>query len=266
MKKYSFRFLTMLIAFSSGVLLHQYWAGERLGAPAGVRACPGHEKALSDEEALSKEILATLFPYNGPNNGTWADSSQLEKYDRCTVIRVLKEAERNASGDREVSIAFLLSVLRYDYETNRLKLLSAVSDCRRQDYPRQPNCAYFVSDYLIELARRGDLSFIAPLFGVSGISDGAFSESLGVFYSDILNEHPNEFVEALTLLSTESQDRVCEMTGAEDGGGMSSERLRAVKRSLRAIGRQDRLLVPVVTSCEAAINQSNIRRTVIEKH
>jgi hypothetical protein len=56
------------------------------------------------------------------------------------------------------------------------------------------------------------------------------------------------------------------MTGAEDGGGMSSERLRAVKRSLRAIGRQDRLLVPVVTSCEAAINQSNIRRTVIEKH
>jgi len=263
MKKYSFRFLTMLIAFSSGLLLHQYWAGERLGVPSGVvRACPGHKEALSDEEALSKEILATLFP----NNGTWADSSQLEKYDRCTVIRVLKEAERNASGDREVSIAFLLSVLRYDYETNRLKLLSAVSDCRRQDYPRQPNCAYFVSDYLIELARRGDLSFIAPLFGVSDLSDGDFSESLGVFYSDTLNEHPNEFVEALTLLSTASQDRVCEMTGAEDGGGMSSERLRAVKRSLRAIGRQDRLLVPVVTSCEAAINKSNIRRTVIEKH
>ena len=262
MKKYSFRFLIMLIAFSSGLLLHRYWTGEQCSAPSGVvRACPGHEEALSNEEALSKEILATLFP----NNGTWADSSQLEKYDRCTVIRILKEAERNASGDREVGIAFLLSVLRYDYETNRLKLLSAVSDCRRQDDPRQANCAYFVSDYLIELTRRGDLSFIAPLFGVSDLSDGDFSESLGVFYSDVLHEHPNEFVEALTLLSTESQDRVCEMTGAEDGGGMSSERLRAVKLSLRAIGRRDRLLVPVVSSCEAAINQSNIRRTVIEK-
>jgi hypothetical protein len=184
-----------------------------------------------------------------PNDGTWADVSQLEKFERSEVIKTLQDAELNASSDRALSIAFLLAVLKEDYEVNRSKLLTALSEYRCREYPQKLNCAECLSGYLIELAQRGDTSLYTPLFEVSDLADGALAESLGAFYSDALNQHTTEFVAALTRIPEQSQDLICDFASREDGGGMSDETFRAVKRSLNSLGRQDNPLAVVARRC-----------------
>ena len=94
-----------------------------------------------------------------------------------------------------------------------------------------------------------------PLFVASDRADGALSESLGMFYSQALNEHPKKFVAALAVVSRQSQARVCESASFEDGGGMSDETFKAVKRSLNALGRQDNRLAVVARRCAIVLQR-----------
>ena len=199
---------------------------------------------LRPQPNTSDEMLKVLLP-----NDTWAEVSQLEKYDRGQMIKVLRTAAREASGERALSITFLFAALKEDYQVNRSKLLTALGDCHLHESPH--NCTEIISEYLIELARRGDSSLFTPLFGVADMSDGCLTECLAVFYSDALHQHPKEFVAALTPLPSESQNLVCEFASWE----MSDEEFRQAKRSLNATGRHNSRLVSTARRCAVALQR-----------
>lgn len=121
------------------------------------------------EAARSNEILNTLIP-----NGVWADSEQLEKFEKSEMVSALKEVEATATGDRALAIAFLLAALNEDYARNSDKLLRALVSCRAEAHPTRESCADNISSYLVELSQRGDVSLLAPLLDVSDLADGAF--------------------------------------------------------------------------------------------
>ena len=248
MRTYSLRFIFMLSACGVGLLVHHIVRPSRstgqLAWPVEAdRAASNISTAKIQSQRCSNEILTVLLPADG----TWADVSQLDKYDPSEVITAMKGAKPHASGDRALAITFLLAALREDYQANKSKLLTALSDYRRQAY--SGNCVECIADYLSELAKRGDTSLIAPLLEVSDLADGALAESLGVFYSDTLSRQPKEFLVAATRLTTESQELVCELASREDGGGMSDNTFRAVKRSLNTIGRQNTRLAVAARRC-----------------
>src|SRR5690349_23594705 len=60
----------------------------------------------------------------------------------------------------------------------RSSLVAALQRCRGLPYPYEAECADSVSSDLMELARRGDVSLLKPLFDISDLADGDFSESL----------------------------------------------------------------------------------------
>jgi hypothetical protein len=255
MKTYSIRFLVIVFAFGVGFLVHRLVTPD--GPEATVKPDGVREPALTVSEVRghrqdrSNEILSLLLP----NDGAWADVSQLEQFPRSEVIDALKAAPPSASYDRALGIAFLLAALGDDYQSNRTMLLKALDSCRPRGYPHASRCADIISGYLIDLAQRGDTSLFTPLFGVADQSDGDFAESLGVFYSDALSKHPGEFVAALIPLSTKSQDLVCTFASHEDGSGMPDETFREAKQSLNAIGRQNSQLGPVARRCAASLQR-----------
>jgi hypothetical protein len=173
-------------------------------------------------------------------NGVTADDTQLSKLNRDEAIKALEDAKRNAEGPRAVGIAFLLAALNEDYLTNRTRLVNELGECNQLAYPNKRECAYYISSYLMTLVRRGDTSLLPYLFSVSDLSDGAFSEELGSFYSDSLAEHPQEFLLTLGAYSKDSQQYICWSAEVEDGGGMSEERFLEVRQLLQKIMVQEK--------------------------
>lgn len=188
------RFLVLLIAFAIGISASSII--NLLGSHHSTNIVVQNDEVPTRDR--SQEILNALIP-----NGVWADASKLESFERAEVIRVLQEAKGGVQGDRALAITFLLAALKEDYPANRSKLLDALTECRRLPYPRQ--CADFVSSYLMELVRRGDVSLLKPLFDISDLADGGFGEALGDFYSEMLQEQPEQFLLALRPYSRQTQ-------------------------------------------------------------
>lgn len=223
MKFLTTRFIVALITFIVGVTAASVW----FFSPSNNSTNPATPITQSQTQTRSEEILGVLMP-----NGVWADASQLGRFDRSEEIRVLREAQVDAKDERAISVAFLLATLGQDYEANRDRLLDALSRCSDQPYPKEAQCSDFIADYLMELCRRGDASLFQPLFDVSGKADGAFSQSLGGFYSDMLWEKPEQFIKALESRPKKEQRELCYRAGVEDGGGMNEGRLRDTRESL----------------------------------
>ena len=208
----------------------------------------------SQSQSRSEEILRVLLP-----NGVWADVTQLDRFDRAEEIRVLKEAQAEAKEERAIGIAFLLAALGDNYEPNTKKLLDELKTCADERYPEKEECTYFVADYLMELCRRGDFSLLRPLFDVSKKADGAFAESLYGFYSDTLNDQPDQFLKSLSPYPEDKQRALCSLAAVEDGGGMARERFRNVRKSLNDIS--DISLGRVAHTCLAGL-EIGYRRTL----
>ena len=222
MRSLTARVLIALLAFTIGITAASVWSFDR-------RKTESRPTQKLQPQALnpSEEILSVLMP-----NHVWADVTQVNRFDRAEEIRVLKEAQVEARDERAISIAFLLAVLGDDYEPNRKQLLDALKQCAGKPYPEAAECTYFVADYLMELCRRGDFFLLGPLFDMDGKADGAFAESLGSFYSDMLAEHPDKFLKTLSLYPKNQQRDLCAAAAVEDGGGMAEEKFRTVHESL----------------------------------
>ncbi len=176
-----------------------------------------------------------------------AQNSQLQSRNKSKEMQALREAQAEAKGERATSIAFLLAASGDDYEANRGKLLDALKECARKPYPEEEQCADFVADYLMKLSRRGDFALFKPLFDISEKADGALAQSLGVFYSDMLQEQPEQFLNALSPYPKKKQRDLCSSAGVEDGGGISKERFRKISQSLNNIS--DSPLQPIARTC-----------------
>lgn len=98
-----------------------------------------------------------------------------------------------------------------------------------------------------QLDRFDRFSLFRPLFDVSRKADGAFAQSLGEFYSDMLSEQPEQFLKALSPYPKNKQRGFCSSAGVEDGGGMNEERFRKIRQSLNGIS--DISLQPVARTC-----------------
>lgn len=199
----------------------------------------------------SGEILGALFPH-----GDWADVEELDRFDRSEVIRVISEAKPKANKERATGMAFLLAALGHEYDSNRDVLYSELIKCGDKSYPNDSQCRYLIADYLMELGRRGDASVFAALLDVADKADGAFAQSLGGFYSDMLAEKTEDFLKALSPRPMKEQWELCHNAGLEDGGGMNEERLREVRRSLNALIRHQSLS-SVARRCLSGVETAN---------
>jgi len=245
MRSLTIRFLVALITFIIGIIATSVW----LFHPSRKSESPATQNLQSQNR--SEEILHVLIP-----NDVWADVTQLDRFDHAEEIRVLKEAQVEAKNERAVSIAFLLAALGDDYEANRKKLLDELQECAE---PHPEECTSFVADYLMELCRRGDFSLFRLLFDMSRKADGAFSESLGSFYSDMLYEQPEQFLRALSPYPKNKQRALCSAAGFEDGGGMAEERFLNIHKSLSDIS--DVFLRPVARTCLLGLETSHRQST-----
>lgn len=247
MRRFTIRFLVALIAFTIGINAAAIWPFDL--SPKSESNPP------QQRQYRSEEILHVLLP-----NDTWADVTQLDRFDHAEEIRVLKEAQVEAKNERAISIAFLLAVLNNDYGTNRQTLLDALHECTGN--PQEAECLYFIADYLMELCRRGDFSLLGPLFDMSKKSDGAFSESLDSFYSDMLFIHPDQFLKTLSLYPKNTQRDLCWAAAVEDGGGMADDRFRTIRRSLPYVF--DTSLRPVARTCLVGLESGHRQARVID--
>ena len=246
MKYPSVRKIAAIIALSA-VIAVLFWffypslATKKSIAPATQHTAPNK----------SEEILGVLFPH-----GDWADVEKLDRFDRTEVIRVISEARPTANPERGTGMSFLLAALGHEYNLNRDVLYSELIRCGDKDYPDDSNCRYLIADYLMELGRRGDTSVLPTLFGVTDKADGAFAQSLGVFFSDMLAERPREFLKMLSPLPKKEQGNLCKETGWEDGSGMGDERLNDMRTSLNELMR-DQTLAPIARRCLSGVEAAH---------
>ena len=226
MRSLSIRVLIALITFTIGIIAASVW----LSQPPPKPESRATQNLPPEPQNRSEEIMRVLMP-----NDVWADVTHLDRFDHAEEIRVLNQAQVEAKNERAISIAFLLAALGNDYEANRTKLLDALKGCANKPYPEQAECSSFVADYLMELCRRGDFSSFRPLFDVTTKADGAFAESLGDFYSDMLYEQPEQFLKSLSSYPKNEQRDLCSLAGVEDGGGMAEDRFLHIRKSLNDI-------------------------------
>ena len=112
--------------------------------------------------------------------------------------------------------------------------------------------------YLIGLFDQGDRALLKPLLDAGRNSDAALAEALGTFYSEVLLKHPHLFLRALVSRPLEEQRGLAYLAGGTDGGGMSDDDLRDVRRTLQHISQQRRSRLALVAGiCLIEINKAN---------
>jgi len=155
-----------------------------------------------------------------------------------------------------LSLVLLNSSLAAQTPPNRAAALRMLKGCATRPISR--GCGLDTIDYLVGLYNRGDRSLLQPLLVAGLSSDGALSELLGGFYSDVLSKHPRLFLTSIRSRASKQQRDLCWMAGAVDGSGMDTEMLRDVRHSLRVISapRNDQLS-SVARTCLANVNRAN---------
>jgi hypothetical protein len=141
---------------------------------------------------------------------------------------------------------------------NRVEALRTFKACKQPTRPATLDCSEEFVANVIDLYNRGDYSLLKPLLDAGLSSDGALSEELGDFYSNVLSRNPRRFLAAVRSHPVKQEAHLCWMAGVTDGGGMETQMLRNVRRSLRVISsRRDDILSSVARTCLANVNRAN---------
>ena len=139
---------------------------------------------------------------------------------------------------------------------NRAAALRTLKGCATR--PITLGCSEDTAGYLIGLYDRGDRSLLKPLLAAGASSDGALSEILGDFYSNVLSKNPRAFLAAARSQPRKQRGHLCWMAGVTDGSGMGTRELRDVRHSLRVISSQrNDPLSSVAHVCLANVNRAN---------
>lgn len=246
------RFLAALFGFLIGLTTAQFFNH----TPTNEQ--PSQSAIVEIPETHDEKILAALIP-----DGNWAYDSQLGRFRREDVVRVLYSAQSSAYGERAAGIAYLLAILNEDYNRNRNQLVNSLAGCRALNYPDKNSCADMISSYLRELERRGDTSLIGKQFAIYDLADGAIASDLGMFYSYELRRYSEPFLAALNQFPKRDQQSICQMAAFEDGGGMADEDHAAAVDQLRTMTRK-RELSTTATNCLRVLKLTR-KRILIER-
>ena len=161
-----------------------------------------------------------------------------------------------------VLVPFILVFLHLNVDaqipTSRAEGLKMLRGCATR--PTTLNCNEDTAGYLIKLYNRGDRGLLRPLLEAGLTSDGALSEVLGDFYSEVLAKRPRSFLSSLRLRSQGQQTHFCWMAGLADGGGLNAATLRRVRSSLRAFSSSNDGLAPIARVCLMEVDRANSGR------
>ena len=138
---------------------------------------------------------------------------------------------------------------------SRAAALRTLKGCATR--PITLGCSEDTAGYLIKLYEDGDKALLKPLLEAGLTSDGALSEILGDFYSNVLWKKQREFLEALKSRPREEQHTLSRLAATTDGSGMSGDMLRDVRRNLSRIGSQRTRLALVARTCLIEVNKAN---------
>jgi len=155
-------------------------------------------------------------------------------------------------------LTFGLGLLNLQESSQRMTRTTALRSLRGcATRPITLGCSEATAEYLVKLYQKGDKSLLKPLLDAGLTSDGALSETLGDFYSNVLWRNPREFVGALTSHRKEEQHSLCRLAATTDGSGMENDMLRDVRRKLRRMRSQRGRLASVARICLLEVDKAN---------
>lgn len=139
---------------------------------------------------------------------------------------------------------------------DRNHVVSALRECTRKT---PSNDCEIVVEQAIRMFGRGDKTLLKPLLDLGLKSDGGLSEMLGSFFGeDVLLKSPRLFLSGIARRPRREQTALAFLAGAMDGGGMSKDMLRDVRRKLRPISQlQNDPLAPVAKICLSSVVAAN---------
>lgn len=184
---------------------------------------------LVSQSAQDANLLDKLLVYDGYPRV--AEPSPAEKVDVARKLEVLRQ---KAFGKERQKLSFLLAALGSRYSSHRDYLVRALDACSRRDLGSE--CDEDTAGFVIGLYHQGHKKVLYPLMRASLRSDGALSAALGDLLSEVLTKSSLEFLPVLGRLNDLEQATVCHAAGSSDGGGLSPETLRAVRRDLERKG------------------------------
>lgn len=123
----------------------------------------------------------------------------------------------------------------------RATAVVAVEACIRNH--SDPRCNEDAAAYLTEVYDHGDKTLLPLLVRAGAHSDGALSEILGTFYSDVLTKSPRPLLVAIARLSSKEQKSVIFLAATGDGSGIPEEDLSTVSRKLSVLVRDKSVVV-----------------------
>jgi hypothetical protein len=139
---------------------------------------------------------------------------------------------------------------------SRATALATLKGCATR--PITLGCSEGTAEYLIKLYENGDKALLKPLLEAGLTSDGALSQVLGDFYSNVLWKNPRAFLQALRSYSrTTDQQTLSRLAATTDGSGMSGNMLRDVRRNLHRIRSEHGPLGPIAKICLSEVDKAN---------
>jgi hypothetical protein len=127
------------------------------------------------------------------------------------------------------TLIFALSLVSAQTPKNRNEALRTFKACIRSTRPATLDCSEEFAANVIAFYNRGDHSLLKPLLDAGLSSDGALSEELGDFYSNVLSTNPRRFLTSIRSRPVKQKRQLCWMAGATDGSGMGTTMLRDVR-------------------------------------
>jgi hypothetical protein len=198
------------------------------------------------QQQVEHDIVAKLLPDGDPRRVANPDPAE-----KNTAIKQLRSAQKTASGERAVEVAFLLAVYGSDYEKNRDYLIDDLRGCTTPAI--KSGCDGNISDYLIALYERGHTDVLKPLMLVGKNSfSPVVAENLGSFLSNLLMDSPDAFFETIRKFPADTQNDLCELAGSSNGAG-GQDKLQRIQKELKA--RNDELSLSCLQAIEAASRQ-----------
>ena len=156
-----------------------------------------------------------------------AASERLASYPKQDLIeRILRIRQGFSELDRrQISLAFVLCELDWEYESNKHLI---VSDFAKE--PHQQNLNADWEAWLINrLIRRGDKGLLPVLFNATKWSDGALSTDLSGMMVEHVKDEASTFVAALATVDEKTRQRVYSFINVRD---LNYNDLAKIKKTL----------------------------------
>lgn len=134
-----------------------------------------------------------------------------------SVVKLLRDEQTTASGERARDIAYALAVYNVEYRQNRDYILGLLNAClsRPKESPEDDVCDHRLLDDITNLYWRGDGTLLPLLLQMADSRKDVIGE-IGTFYARLLDRRTAIAVEGLQSLSIAKQQTICQLAGSDD--------------------------------------------------